>query len=49
MIKCYWYDLIDDYVFEGLFNDKKIWALSDTGKIWYRQRKTKNFELVGKL
>lgn len=56
-MKIYWYDLIDDYVFEDCFkNDyydydygrlkKVVWALSSTGKLWYAQQKTKSMEFV---
>ena len=48
-INIYWYEIADDYVFGNLFNDEWCWALSDRGKIWYQQTKTKKFELMGEM
>jgi hypothetical protein len=56
-MKIYWYDIIDDYVFEDCFkNDyydydlhsekERVWQLSSTGRLWHALYKTENMEFI---
>jgi len=42
-MKIYWYPIIDDYVFIYACYG---YALSDTGKTWYAQIYTRDFEFI---
>lgn len=44
MIRCYWYELLDDYIFQI---EGKCYALHNYE--WYSVIKTKNFELMGEF